>query len=201
MILLGATAIRDELKEKVGNTIKDLIKADIKFWVLTGDKAEVTIDVVMQAGLISPNTQVIQLRDKDHNKLIDQIDHFLNNQEKTRQMQFRGNTTVNDFNTNDLTIVNSNNPYNTKNSYNPNKTNSKDNNYNINATTYQNQSVIQENENIVENNNHHGMREVNHMLVLDAEILCKMSIKHIRTKIMKVVESCELILCCQLSAK
>lgn len=47
MILVGATAIRDELVEKVGTTIKDLIKADVKFWVLTGDKAEVTIDVIM----------------------------------------------------------------------------------------------------------------------------------------------------------
>ena len=71
MILLGVTAIKDELKEKVGSTIKDLIKADIKFWVLTGDKAEVTIDVIMQAGLISPVTQVIQLREKNHNMLID----------------------------------------------------------------------------------------------------------------------------------
>lgn len=36
--LLGATAIEDKLQDKVPETIELLSKADIKIWVLTGDK-------------------------------------------------------------------------------------------------------------------------------------------------------------------
>lgn len=36
--LLGATAIEDKLQDGVPQTIEQLSKADIKIWVLTGDK-------------------------------------------------------------------------------------------------------------------------------------------------------------------
>lgn len=36
--LLGATAIEDKLQDGVPETITKLAKADIKIWVLTGDK-------------------------------------------------------------------------------------------------------------------------------------------------------------------
>lgn len=36
--LIGATAIEDKLQEGVPETIAKLAKADIKIWVLTGDK-------------------------------------------------------------------------------------------------------------------------------------------------------------------
>lgn len=36
--LLGATAIEDKLQDGVPHTIEQLSKADIKVWVLTGDK-------------------------------------------------------------------------------------------------------------------------------------------------------------------
>jgi len=36
--LLGATAIEDKLQDGVPETISKLSKADIKIWVLTGDK-------------------------------------------------------------------------------------------------------------------------------------------------------------------
>lgn len=38
MQLLGATAIEDKLQDGVPETISKLAKADIKIWVLTGDK-------------------------------------------------------------------------------------------------------------------------------------------------------------------
>ena len=38
LILLGATAIEDKLQDGVPETISKLSKADIKIWVLTGDK-------------------------------------------------------------------------------------------------------------------------------------------------------------------
>ncbi|KAM9323033.1 phospholipid-transporting ATPase FetA-like [Pholidichthys leucotaenia] len=40
MILLGVTAVEDKLQDGVPQTIEQLTKADIKIWVLTGDKQE-----------------------------------------------------------------------------------------------------------------------------------------------------------------
>lgn len=43
--LLGATAIEDKLQDKVPETIETLMKADIKIWILTGDKQETAINI------------------------------------------------------------------------------------------------------------------------------------------------------------
>uniref|UniRef100_W5LDL1 Phospholipid-transporting ATPase n=1 Tax=Astyanax mexicanus TaxID=7994 RepID=W5LDL1_ASTMX len=40
LLLLGATAVEDKLQDGVPQTIEQLSKADIKIWVLTGDKQE-----------------------------------------------------------------------------------------------------------------------------------------------------------------
>lgn len=43
--LLGATAIEDKLQDQVPETIETLMKADIKIWILTGDKQETAINI------------------------------------------------------------------------------------------------------------------------------------------------------------
>ena len=47
--LLGATAIEDRLQDGVPETIADLKEADIKIWVLTGDKLETAIGMLVPA--------------------------------------------------------------------------------------------------------------------------------------------------------
>nr|XP_020146062.1 phospholipid-transporting ATPase IB-like isoform X2 [Microcebus murinus] len=47
-LLLGATAIEDRLQEHVPETIATLLKANIRIWVLTGDKQETAINIVQQ---------------------------------------------------------------------------------------------------------------------------------------------------------
>lgn len=44
-MLLGATAIEDRLQAGVPETIATLMRADIKIWVLTGDKQETAINI------------------------------------------------------------------------------------------------------------------------------------------------------------
>lgn len=44
-MLLGATAIEDRLQAGVPETISTLMRADIKIWVLTGDKQETAINI------------------------------------------------------------------------------------------------------------------------------------------------------------
>ena len=45
MTLLGATAIEDKLQDGVPDCIANLALADIKIWVLTGDKQGTNTDI------------------------------------------------------------------------------------------------------------------------------------------------------------
>nr|XP_022321907.1 probable phospholipid-transporting ATPase IA isoform X3 [Crassostrea virginica] len=51
--LLGATAIEDKLQEGVPETISNLSKADMKIWVLTGDKQETAINIGYSCHLLT----------------------------------------------------------------------------------------------------------------------------------------------------
>ncbi|XP_069078622.1 probable phospholipid-transporting ATPase IM [Pleurodeles waltl] len=45
MMLLGATAVEDKLQEGVPETITSLLMANIKLWILTGDKQETAMNI------------------------------------------------------------------------------------------------------------------------------------------------------------
>ncbi|XP_030920291.1 phospholipid-transporting ATPase IC isoform X2 [Geospiza fortis] len=53
LILLGATAIEDKLQDGVPETISRLSKADIKIWVLTGDKKETAENIGFSCELLT----------------------------------------------------------------------------------------------------------------------------------------------------
>ncbi|ESN96530.1 hypothetical protein HELRODRAFT_68049, partial [Helobdella robusta] len=53
MKLLGATAIEDKLQDGVPETIANLASADIKIWVLTGDKQETAINIGYSCQLLT----------------------------------------------------------------------------------------------------------------------------------------------------
>lgn len=53
---LGSTAIEDKLQEEVPETIKHLMAANIKIWVLTGDKQETAIEIAKSCNLINLET-------------------------------------------------------------------------------------------------------------------------------------------------
>ncbi|KAM9360198.1 putative phospholipid-transporting ATPase IM [Symphorus nematophorus] len=52
LLLLGATAIEDKLQDEVPQTIEQLSKADIKIWVLTGDKQETAENIGYSCNLL-----------------------------------------------------------------------------------------------------------------------------------------------------
>ncbi|XP_025852372.2 phospholipid-transporting ATPase IB-like [Vulpes vulpes] len=60
-LLLGATAIEDRLQARVPETIATLLKANIRIWVLTGDKQETAINIAYSCKLISAQMPRIQL--------------------------------------------------------------------------------------------------------------------------------------------
>ncbi|GMS92729.1 hypothetical protein PENTCL1PPCAC_14904, partial [Pristionchus entomophagus] len=59
LVLVGATAIEDKLQEGVPETIARLKHANIKIWVLTGDKTETAINIAYSCNLLSDDMKDI----------------------------------------------------------------------------------------------------------------------------------------------
>uniref|UniRef100_A0A3Q2D8I2 P-type phospholipid transporter n=2 Tax=Cyprinodon variegatus TaxID=28743 RepID=A0A3Q2D8I2_CYPVA len=58
LMLIGATAIEDKLQDGVPETIANLAKADIKIWVLTGDKKETAENIGFSCKLLTDDMQI-----------------------------------------------------------------------------------------------------------------------------------------------
>lgn len=56
--LVGASAIEDKLQEGVPDTIDKLRRANIKIWMLTGDKRETAINIAHSARICLPESEV-----------------------------------------------------------------------------------------------------------------------------------------------
>ena len=61
LTFLGATMVEDKLQTKVPETINHLRKADIKVWVLTGDKQSTAENIARMTNLISENCKVFSI--------------------------------------------------------------------------------------------------------------------------------------------
>ncbi|KAF8371965.1 tat-2 [Pristionchus pacificus] len=59
LILVGATAIEDKLQDGVPEAIARLAQANIKIWVLTGDKTETAINIAYSCNLLSDDMKHI----------------------------------------------------------------------------------------------------------------------------------------------
>lgn len=56
--LVGASAIEDKLQKGVPETIEKLRRANIKIWMLTGDKRETAINIAHSARLVRPGSDI-----------------------------------------------------------------------------------------------------------------------------------------------
>ncbi|KAK4656686.1 drs2 neo1 protein [Podospora pseudocomata] len=74
--LAGATAIEDKLQQGVPETIDKLRRANIKVWMLTGDKRETAINIAHSARICKPFSEVYIL-DVSHGDLQDRINATL----------------------------------------------------------------------------------------------------------------------------
>jgi phospholipid-translocating ATPase len=57
--LAGATAIEDKLQKGVPETIDKLRRANIKIWMLTGDKRETAINIAHSARIAKTYSEVV----------------------------------------------------------------------------------------------------------------------------------------------
>lgn len=74
--LLGATAIEDRLQEGVPETIASLSRANIKIWVLTGDKQETAINIGYSCRLLTPGMKVLTLNEQSLDKTRDTLRRY-----------------------------------------------------------------------------------------------------------------------------
>uniref|UniRef100_A0A3Q2G358 Phospholipid-transporting ATPase n=1 Tax=Cyprinodon variegatus TaxID=28743 RepID=A0A3Q2G358_CYPVA len=73
--LLGATAIEDKLQDKVPETIETLMKADIKIWILTGDKQETAINIGHSCKLLTKNMGMLVINEDSLNATRETLSH------------------------------------------------------------------------------------------------------------------------------
>ena len=65
LILLGATIVEDKLQENVPEVIKDLREADIKIWMLTGDKLSTAYNIALSCNLINKKIKTFFIEGKE----------------------------------------------------------------------------------------------------------------------------------------
>ena len=61
LTLIGATAIEDKLQVGVGDCISNLAKANIKLWVLTGDKKETAINIGFACSVLTNEMDILAI--------------------------------------------------------------------------------------------------------------------------------------------
>ena len=74
LILLGATIVEDKLQDGVPETIKQLLMAGIKIWVLTGDKADTAENIALSCNLINRNQKIFKFISEENKK--NNIDNY-----------------------------------------------------------------------------------------------------------------------------
>lgn len=62
LIVVGASAVEDELQDDVKGTLQSLREANIRVWMLTGDKLETAINIGYSSGLLTSEDKVLVLK-------------------------------------------------------------------------------------------------------------------------------------------
>jgi phospholipid-transporting ATPase len=74
---IGSTAIEDKLQDGVPETIATLMQADIKLWVLTGDKQETAIEIGKSCKLLNDDMKLVILSSRDKEQFIRRLERNL----------------------------------------------------------------------------------------------------------------------------
>ena len=73
LMLVGATAIEDKLQDGVPECIAQLAKADIKIWVLTGDKMETAINIGYSCQLLTNDMEVYTIEANNETEVVKEV--------------------------------------------------------------------------------------------------------------------------------
>lgn len=86
IMLLGITAIKDHLQEKVNESINRFIEANIKVWMITGDKMQTAESIAFSAGLFHSNMKTFTVNEGSEDAFPKQAIDL-----KRRMQRVRGN--------------------------------------------------------------------------------------------------------------
>jgi len=71
--LVGATAIEDKLQDDVAATLRSFREANIRTWVLTGDKVETAVEIGRACELLTEEMQLVYVRENQKDELTGQV--------------------------------------------------------------------------------------------------------------------------------
>ncbi|KAJ1569651.1 hypothetical protein HK405_011493 [Cladochytrium tenue] len=94
LLLLGSTAIEDKLQDGVPECIEKLLSADIKVWVLTGDKLETAINIGYSCSLLAQDMILILVREASDNGATDSAKATVAQMEEALERFFRRKSSV-----------------------------------------------------------------------------------------------------------
>eukprot|EP01137_Pigoraptor_chileana_P037560 Opistho-2@34827 len=77
LVLLGASAVEDKLQAGVPETIANLAKANIKIWMLTGDKQETAINIGYACRLLTNDMDLLIINATTKDQTLQQIRAYL----------------------------------------------------------------------------------------------------------------------------
>ncbi len=69
LYIIGATAVLDRLQDDVPETIRDMLRANIKVWMLTGDKMETAENIAKSCNLIQPHFHILKYKPPTNDSL------------------------------------------------------------------------------------------------------------------------------------
>jgi magnesium-transporting ATPase (P-type) len=73
LTLIGATAIEDKLQVGVSETISHLAQANIKLWVLTGDKKETAVNIGFACAVLTQQMSILEIDVQTHEEAASQL--------------------------------------------------------------------------------------------------------------------------------
>ena len=92
LYVIGATIVEDKLQENVPETIRDLSFADIKIWMLTGDKMDTAENIAKSCNLLNDEIYLFRLCGKQNSGYDNAINSITEFQLKFREFKGRFNS-------------------------------------------------------------------------------------------------------------
>ena len=87
--LVGVSGIEDRLQDGVPETISTLLRANIKIWILTGDRAETAINTAYLCGLLKPHHTVLRI------ETVSELDDAIRNENSEIALTISGDLIAN----------------------------------------------------------------------------------------------------------
>ena len=202
--ILGVTIVEDKLQDLVPETIRDLRLANIKIWVLTGDKVNTAQNIALSCNLINKNYQnfIIKPFNKErfNNNYSLELDKFFQEFNEFSNMELNSNQNS----SSPKSKINKNENFkNSNNSYNKEKE-EKNNNYHIYINEFKENKFNSQNKNNKESEEKDSLNSQYNFtpfsIIIESIILSEILANPETTKqFLKIALCASTVICCRTS--